>query len=1352
MSSLRHFAHGLVAAVVLATPLRASFENLPQAIGTAALPRDPIPADVDGDGDLDVLYFDGGDTRPNSAEIGWFENADGTGHSWTRHVIAGSLKSVESLKQVDLDRDGIPDLLAAFRTEFKVVWLKGLPGGNFAAPATIRGSMFSIEEVNVADLNRDSRPDIIVSTSNGPAWLRQQAGFTFAAPQPIASYAGSAENQTTRALDFDHDGDVDVVSAIPDWDQIIFSRNGGSGNFAAAQVLESGARDPYALDAGDLDGDGWEDVVAATRDSENSRVFWFKNNRNGTFSAKKVLTSTSRDFVTTAIADLDRDGDADIIATGGGPLIWFENLGDGNFSAQKIISEEGDTIFNIVTGDIDHDGDPDLIASQWSAGRFVWYRNTTPDPAMTAPAIASFTADDTSVASQATLRWQTSGATSVEISPDPGAVAASGSATLILDATRTFTLTARNAGGVSSAELTIVVGAPPIIRSFTALDDTIARNARGDLAWIVDGAQELALDPAPGAVTGTSYRPLITGTTTFTLRARNEFGESSAQQTITAGSPPSLFQVRATPASIALNRVSTLSWNSNGATGVSVSEVGEVAVGNSIAVQPATTRTYTVTARNDFGQVSGTATVTVSGTMLSTSRQQIGGFQDGLSDIQLADIDGDGDDDLLTLARASRSSLQWLSRTGPGTFGAAQLIARNDLNMIYVDAYDIDGDGDIDPITSGDPMQWYPNRDGGGFGAASTIVPSFGPPRPFIGDLNGDGFTDIAGEFSSILQVTYGTAPGVFGPLVKISDFAGKTEFVESSGADIDGDGDIDLVAGMDFDGPISWFENVEGRFVNRHPVMPGFERLIRLTTGDTDNDGDPDILILATTTGLDLMVNPGKGDFSGVTSRSIPISGQVKDFRLVDFDLDGDSDIIAIGANITFLENRGSNNFQTKETIAINGSSDYGTMAVGDVDDDGDPDLLVLDDRQHYIWLYQNLFTRHQAPRVDPAVSLVALEEDFGEYRLPLAGLASDADTPASQLQWTINSPPAAEVLAAATLDAASGELVLSSAADVNGTTALTLRVTDPNGLFAQARVDITVGAVPDAPRPQAPAPTLTANATADPLVFEAASLFTDPDAGDVLSYGLSGDATPGILTGAILDPVTGRLTLTFAPYVSGEATLKIQATDSFGLSADIEVPVVLPALPPPTLAVDGEIALNRQTGLFEQRLTVTNGAARDIGGFHLDIANLPAGVILRNATGTGGAIDYLTPLAAGESISLVLEYYSPRRGTEPTPIITAIPVLPQAPPTATVAGLAVTRTERLADGGFLVEFIAEPGARYEIQYSPDSLIWLVSPVMVQAAGNRVQWIDRGPPHTDSPPANSPSRFYRVRQLEGDR
>jgi hypothetical protein len=64
-------------------------------------------------------------------------------------------------------------------------------------------------------------------------------------------------------------------------------------------------------------------------------------------------------------------------------------------------------------------------------------------------------------------------------------------------------------------------------------------------------------------------------------------------------------------------------------------------------------------------------------------------------------------------------------------------------------------------------------------------------------------------------------------------------------------------------------------------------------------------------------------------------------------------------------------------------------------------------------------------------------------------------------------------------------------------------------------------------------------------------------------------------------------------------------------------------------------------------------------------------------------------------------------------------------------------------------VEFTgAIPGRVYAIQYSSDLETWLTASPTISAVTNSVQWIDAGPPQTDSSPAQQSARYYRVALL----
>lgn len=261
-----------------------------------------------------------------------------------------------------------------------------------------------------------------------------------------------------------------------------------------------------------------------------------------------------------------------------------------------------------------------------------------------------------------------------------------------------------------------------------------------------------------------------------------------------------------------------------------------------------------------------------------------------------------------------------------------------------------------------------------------------------------------------------------------------------------------------------------------------------------------------------------------------------------------------------------------------------------------------------------------------------------------------------------------------------------------------------------------------------------------------------TDPDEADSSTWAIESNSNPTLFRSLEISPESGDLSVIYNPWISGDSDVVITLTDSAGNVIRQSIHFTLPDLIGPELQVSATITLNRQTGLYEHRITVTNAAAREIAGFDLAITDLPAGISVNNASSTGGntwTIHHRQPLAAGASVTLLAEYYAPVRGTVIEPVVdVALVGAPEVDPAAEVPGLAVDRCEVLPDGALMIEFTSIPGQFYEVQYSDDAIAWKTSPVTIRAAGNRVQWIDRGPPRTDSLPSGKTSRFYRVLEL----
>lgn len=188
------------------------------------------------------------------------------------------------------------------------------------------------------------------------------------------------------------------------------------------------------------------------------------------------------------------------------------------------------------------------------------------------------------------------------------------------------------------------------------------------------------------------------------------------------------------------------------------------------------------------------------------------------------------------------------------------------------------------------------------------------------------------------------------------------------------------------------------------------------------------------------------------------------------------------------------------------------------------------------------------------------------------------------------------------------------------------------------------------------------------------------------------------------------------------------------------------------PRIEVLVALHLNLQTGLFEETLRVWNDDLEPAPSLRLLFPGLPANVTLYNASGTNAGIPFLhynQPLAGGESVDLRAEFLVADRRLFPQPATQAEVTFPQPESIGTNGTPSsfspITRGVPLADGSFLVEFAASPTHTYAIQYSEDLQHWRQALPSIRGQGNRIQWIDNGPPKTTALPQTQHHRFYRL-------
>jgi len=244
--------------------------------------------------------------------------------------------------------------------------------------------------------------------------------------------------------------------------------------------------------------------------------------------------------------------------------------------------------------------------------------------------VATFTASPSTIApgGTSTLTWVVENATSVTISPAPGAVnASSGSAQVSPTATTTYTLTATGPAGTVNATAVVTVSTAlnqPQIVMFNGSPLSIAAGGSSTLSWTTNNATSVTISGLGAEqLNGSVSTGALQTTTTYTLTATGASGTNvTAAVTIqvSPGSVPQVVVFTASPQTISAGQSSQLCWQVNGATSITINNgVGSNLAANACqTVSPQTTTTYVLTATNATGQIQASATVNVGSTMITS--------------------------------------------------------------------------------------------------------------------------------------------------------------------------------------------------------------------------------------------------------------------------------------------------------------------------------------------------------------------------------------------------------------------------------------------------------------------------------------------------------------------------------------------------------------------------------------------------------------------------------------------------------------------------------------------------------------------------------------------------------------
>ncbi len=663
-------------------------------------------------------------------------------------------------------------------------------------------------EHRIADLDNDGHPDLIQKHRYALIWYRNDGSMNFDDERFIDSIYASKNNWCIK--DLDDDGDDDIVTY--QYEAIICYENDGQGNFAYKKLLDLEFSYITSIDVLDISNDAKLDIII--RHSEGIKISWFENIGSNQFVRKADIPTNTGSTDQIAVTDFDQDGDIDVLYTNWqNKLKILFNDGSGAFAVEKTLANLSSKPQLISCADIDLDGDIDVLI--------------TPE---TSKIILLEQSSDGTLVSEKLIADLESSIIDFKI--------------IDLNNDHNLAIIAISRHPSLVSIITNVKASNPQV--------TILKEGNFFHDWKRLSVGDIDSDGDSDLLIGSEYHGILWFENTFP-----EF-----------------------------NLVPNKSLRHNHLNGLNDLLLADFDEDQDIDILTSSEMQGTISLfRNSFG-----GWAYLNSTVAAISKER-GSYQA----ISYGDLNGNGHLDIVTLFE---EQLIWYVNSGRGSFNQQQYLLATIPNCVDVQILDIDSDQDLDIVTIGNSgvITWFEKEIGDNFfntgQTINTNIKNLGQIQ--FADLDNDGDLDIVASDSQTNEVVWLENEHGIGTFGLPQSIAIIENIHHIQTLDIDRDSDLDIIYASQTAG-VSWIENEAGTFSITNEISSQGATTIHFA--DINDDTYPDLL--SGTSDKRLVWHPfDPATYTFLPAQLINTQGlEIKRISTGDIDNDGDLDVVCIAS-----------------------------------------------------------------------------------------------------------------------------------------------------------------------------------------------------------------------------------------------------------------------------------------------------------------------------------------------------------------------------------------------------------------------------------------------------------------------